>query len=101
MLIVPPVKAHVDVVVHHHTEEAFHLEETENHNHFQHHHHNDEDDQSTDHYHCSMISYANAIVTPQLTCDFITIPEVRTTIIAYKNLYNSNYLDNLFQPPRA
>lgn len=102
VLVVPPMQAHIDVVVFDHHDVEAHTDGL-NDEHQQHHHEHDSDDEKNKehHHHCSEISFANAMLFSQFSYEFIQLPEVRTFIISYESLYNSSYLDNLFQPPRA
>lgn len=102
ILLVPPVQAHVDVVVYDSHDIEAHMHDLDDYHQDHHHEHDSEDDKNTEHHHhCSEISFANAMLSSQFNYEFIQLPEVRTSIVSYESLYNSGYLDNLFQPPRV
>lgn len=100
LLMSPPILAHNDVVVYEDVLEHVHLDEK----HENHHHENDsEEDKNTEHHHhCSVeLSTVLAFYFPQNNFQIVPITFENSSTTYYQTIYNSSYLDGIFQPPRV
>ena len=100
-MFVPPVQAHVDVIVFDEFSEE-HVEALNDEYHDgQHQNEKGDEKNSKDHHHCTMLGFSSALITPLFTYFSIEIPQIKKTIFFNQTHYVSSYLDDLFQPPQS
>lgn len=102
VIMSPPAIVHNDIVVYENedTLEHIHLD----YNHEKLHHKNDsEHDKKTEHHHHCSVKFSSflAILFPLNNFQTISIPYHSPPITFYQKIYNSSYLDGIFQPPRV
>ncbi|KAB1159293.1 hypothetical protein F7018_03000 [Tenacibaculum aiptasiae] len=102
ILFVPSVQAHTDAII-------FDEDVTENHigamdsaHHDSHHENDTEEERNREHHHhCILLGISNAIITKEFNYLFVKPLQAKKKILFSKHLKASNYLDELFQPPRV
>jgi len=101
LLFVPPVQAHTDVVVLNDTTEN-HMGELDEDHHQEHHENETEDEKNSDHHHhCSIVSSITVFIKDDTQIHFVDFLIRKEDTLFSKNLYSSNCLDHLFQPPQT
>lgn len=101
LLISPPLLAHNDVIIYEDDIEQ-HIDVDHEHEEEHHQNDNDEDKNKEHHHHCSIeFSSILAISFPLNQLQIVVASSEKTLISFYQSIYNSSYLDGIFQPPRV
>jgi hypothetical protein len=98
--MLPPISAHNDIIVYDNVLE--HVDIDEEHENL--HHKNDsEHDKNTEHHHHCSLEFSSILAISFLASQFQIIPiTFESSLIGfYQTIYNSSYLDGIFQPPRV
>lgn len=101
LLIVPPLQAHTDIVIENVSSEL-HIDSSIENSHQDEHHKNDskEEKETEHHHHCSVVSSSTIFIKEETSIGFFNIFIHKEKPDFYKNLYASNFLESLFQPPK-
>lgn len=97
----PPLLAHNDTIVYEDDIEQ-HIDIDYEHEEEHHQNDNDEDKNKEHHHHCSTeFSTILAISFPLNRFQIVVIASKKCLISFYQTIYNSYYLDGIFQPPKV
>ncbi len=98
----PSAQAHTDAIVFTNDTENHHDRHLDDSHQDLHHENDTEEERNTEHHHhCISIGISSAIITSEFKYQFIKPFQPKEKILFYKNLNASNFLDELFQPPKA